>query len=117
MLEEPLSTPMRPVVAASPFGSEREWLALNAVWDSAAVGGVVLDGEGVVGVLTGRRTLGGSVAGVVDAGASEYGVALRASFIESLAERAGAAWPVAGGGSESPPRGSVAGAMVVVLGF
>jgi TPR repeat protein len=117
MLEEPLSTPMRPVVAASPFGSEREWLALNAVWDSAAVGGVVLDGEGVVGVLTGRRTLGGSVAGVVDAGASEYGVALRASFIESLAERAGVAWPVAGGGSEPPPRGSVAGAMVVVLGF
>jgi TPR repeat protein len=115
VLDEPLTTPMRTVVSASPFGSEREWLALNSLWDSAAVGGVVLDGESVVGVLTGRRTLGGSVAGVANADASEFGVALRATFIEGLVKRAGGTWPAAVG--ESSPRNSVAGAMVVVLGF
>jgi hypothetical protein len=106
---------MRSVVAATPFGSDREWVAVNSVWDSAAVGGALLDENGVIGVLSGRRALGGSVSGVANAEANEHGVALRASFIEGVAARGNSSWPAAGA---KPLRAEdVSAALVVVLGF
>jgi hypothetical protein len=115
LLEGAQATPMRTVVAATPFGADREWLAVNSVWDSAAVGGALLDETGVIGVLSGRRALGGSMAGVANAEASEYGVALRASFIAEVASRGNSPWPAAG--SDGLQSEQLAGALVVVLGF
>jgi TPR repeat protein len=115
LLESPRATPMRSVVSATPFGADREWLAVNSVWDSAAVGGALLDETGVVGVLSGQRALGGSVSGVANAGASEHGVALRASFINAVAARGGSPWAAPGA---KPVRAEdVTAALVVVLGF
>lgn len=115
LLEGARATSMRPVAAATPFGADREWLAVNSVWDSAAVGGALLDDTGVVGVLSGQRALGGSVAGIANAAASEHGVALRASFIDGVASRGNSPWPAAGA---KPLRAEdVSAALVVVLGF
>lgn len=115
LLESPRATPMRSVVSATPFGADREWLAVNSVWDSAAIGGALLDETGVVGVLSGQRAFGGSVSGIANAGASEHGVALRASFIGDVAARGNSSWPAAGA---MPLRSEdAAAALVVVLGF
>lgn len=113
--EAPETTAMRPVVAATPFGPDREWLALDTVWDTAAIGGILLDESGAVGVLTGKRATGGSVEGVPDAGAQEHGVALRSTFIEDVVAAAGAKWAVAD--PQSLHNQSVAEALVIVLGF
>jgi len=115
LLEPARATPMRSVVAATPFGPDREWLAVNSVWDSAAVGGVLLDEKGVIGVLSGQRALGGSVAGIANAAASEHGVALRASFIDSVASRGESPWLAAGANQLRAE--DVSAAVVVVLGF
>lgn len=113
--EDPISTTMRPVASATPFGSDREWLAVDSVWDSAAIGGVLVDERGAVALLTGKRAMGGSIKGVAGADSQEHGVALRADFLGGIASSAGVRWPVADAGPIRLSR--VADAMVIVLGF
>jgi len=114
-LAAPLARTMRPIVAATPFGMDREWLAVDSVWDTAAHGGAVLDSTGVVAVLGGKRAVGGTALRAPQESASEYGVVLRASFVERVVTQAGVQWPEADGDPIRPE--DVTSALVVVLGF